>query len=136
MRLLINKKGRLLVNSRDEKVINRAKNNSIGVTTIQDNNPTKGFDKKFFQKVSSNKILGVTLTQDLYKKYTNKLEKMKTFNSQRSLFNLKKRKKSLKNFGNNRKLMEIINKQKELKFDIDYVASLDDIESRARKTYY
>ena len=32
--------------------------------------------------------------------------------------------------------MEILNKQKELKHDIDYVASLDDIESRARNTFY
>jgi len=120
---------------KEHELINRTKNNSI-VKTIQDNNPTKGFDKKFFQKVSSNKILGVTLTQDLYKKYKYKLENMKTFNSQRSLFNLKKRKKSLKYLGNNRKLMEIINKQKELKHDMDYVASLDEIESRARNTFY
>ena len=120
---------------KEHELLNRTKNNSIGMT-IQNNNPTKGFDKKFFQKVSSNKILGVTLTQDLYKKYKYKLEKMKTFKSQRSLFNLKKRKKSLKRLGNNRKLMEIINKQKELKHDMDYVASLDEIESRARNTFY
>ena len=120
---------------KEHELLNRTKNNSIGMT-IQNNNPTKGFDKKFFQKVSSNKILGVTLTQDLYKKYKYKLEKMKTFKSQRSLFNLKKRKKSLKHLGNNRKLMEIINKQKELKHDMDYVASLDEIESRARNTFY
>jgi hypothetical protein len=120
---------------KEHELLNRTKNNSIGMT-IQNNNPTKGFDKKFFQKVSSNKILGVTLTQDLYKKYKYKLEKMKTFKSQRSLFNLKKRKKSLKRLGNNRKLMEIINKQKELKHDMDYVASLDEIESRARNIFY
>jgi len=120
---------------KEHELINRTKNNNIGVT-IQDNNPTKGFDKKFFQRVSSNKILGVTLTQDLYKKYKNKIEKMKTFNSQRGLLNNKKKIKSLKSFGNNRRLMQIINQQKELKHDMDYVASLDEIESRARNTFY
>ncbi len=101
----------------------RNNNNNIGIN-LQDNNATKGFNKQLFERVSSNKILGVTLTQDLYYKYKNKIEKMKKFDN--NLVNLIKRRKgnSYKFISSRKKVLEMMKKEEKLKNDIDYVANL------------
>ena len=122
---------------KENEIINKNKNNNnrIGIF-INDNNTTKAINKKFYETVSKNKILGVTLTHELYKKYKNKFERKKKYSNNLPIFK-NRRVKSLKNLIVNRKNLEIINEKKqELKHDIDYVASLDEIESRARNTIY
>ena len=110
---------------REAKIMNKTKNNSIGVS-IYNNNPTKGFNKQFFENVSNNKNLRVTLNYDIYKKYKNKMEKMKKFKTDFGNV-IKKRKKinSYKDLSSKKKLLEMMKQQEKLKHDIDYVAALD-----------
>ena len=106
----------------ENELMNKNKSNSIGIT-INDNNPSKIFSKQFYDKVSSNKILGVTLTHDLYQKYKSKVEKMKKFNN--DFRNAKKRKvNSYKYLNSRKKVLEMMKKQEKLKHDIEYVTSL------------
>ena len=63
---------------KEAEIMNKTKNNSIGIS-IYNNNPSKGFNKQFFENVSNHKNLGVTLTYDIYQNYKNKIEKMKKF---------------------------------------------------------
>ena len=107
---------------KENKLINKNKSNSLGIT-INDNNPSKIFSKQFYDKVSSSKILGVTLTHDLYQKYKNKVETIKKFNN--DFRNAKKRKvNSYKYLNSRKKVLEMMRKQEKLKHDIEYVASL------------
>lgn len=79
---------------KENEIIKKTKNASIGGgggLSINSNNPTKGFNRKFFENVSNNKILKVTLTKDLYHKYKNKIEKMKKFKNDFRNVNKKKR---------------------------------------------
>ena len=112
---------------KENEIINKTKNSSIGLN-ININNPAKGFNRKFFEKVSNNKILKVTLTKDLYHKYKNKIEKMKKFNSDVRNIIKKKKINSYKDLSSKKKLLEMMKQQEKLKYDIDYVASLDQIK--------
>lgn len=110
---------------KEAEIMNKTKNNSIGIS-IYNNNPTKGFNKQFFENVSNHKNLGVTLTYDIYQNYKNKIEKMKKFKTDFGNV-IKKRKKinSFKDLNSKRKLLEMMKQQEKLKHDIDYVAALD-----------
>ena len=112
---------------KENEIINKTKNNSIGLT-INSNNPIKGFNRKFFENVSNNKILKVTLTKDLYHKYKNKIEKMKKFNNDFRNVNKKRKINSYKDINSKKKILEMMKQQEKLKHDIDYVASLGQIK--------
>ena len=112
---------------KENEIINKAKNNNMGLS-INSNNPVKGFNRKFFENVSNNKILKVTLTKDLYHKYKNKIEKMKKFNSDFRNANKKRKINSYKDLSSKKKLLEMMKQQEKLKHDIDYVTSLDQIK--------
>ena len=113
---------------KENEIMKKNKSNSIGII-IDDNNPTKGFNRQFYENVSRNKILGVTLTHDLYQKYKNKIEKRKAYNN--SFRNEKKNKiNSLKYLNSRNKILEMMKKEEKLKYDINYVMSLDKKESK------
>ena len=99
--------------------------NSLG-SYLHDNNHKIQFKNQFYEKVNNNKILGVTLTKDLYNQYKNNFEKNKRYNSQhRSQRN--QRNISSKQFLNDKqKYLEKMIEHAKLKNDIEYVASLDE----------
>jgi len=107
------------------EIMNKTKGPAFaGGISIQGSNTNRGFDKQFFERVSSNKILGVTLTQDLYHKYRKKMEKMKKISDQGQI--IKKRKiNSYKVINNRKKEMALLKLKEKLEFDINYVKALD-----------
>ncbi len=113
---------------KENEIMKKNKSNSIGIV-IHDNNPTKGFNRQFFENVSKNKILGVTLTHDLYHNYKNKIEKKKKYNN---VFRLAKKNKikNMKHLDSRNKILDMIQKREKLKHDIEYVTSLDQKESK------
>jgi len=115
---------------KENEIINKNKNSNIGLN-IKGNNQVKKFNKQFYENVSSNKNLGVTLNQKLYRKYQNKYEKMKKNNF--GIIN-KRKINSYKYLNDNKKNLEI-KKEQELKYDIDYVLSLDEIEYKAKNRH-
>ena len=112
---------------KENEIINKTKNNSIGLT-INSNNSTKGFNRKFFENVSNNKILKVTLTRDLYHKYKNKIEKIKKLKNNFRNDNKKRKINSHKDMSSKKKLLEVMEQKEKLKHDIDYVTSLAQIK--------
>lgn len=110
-------------------IMNKTKNNSNLGKIISGNNTLKGFNKEFYEKVSSNKILGISLNHDIYQKYKNNIEKMKKFNNDIKNV-MKKRKVNNYKYLNRKKVLKIMEEEKKLKFDLDYVACLDYFESK------
>ena len=104
--------------------MNKTKNNSIGIS-IYNNNPTKGFNKQFFENVSNHKSLGVTLTYDIYQNYKNKIEKMKKYRNELGNKIKKRRLNSCKDFNTLKRMKELNRQQEKLTFDINYVSSLE-----------
>ena len=98
--------------------------NSLG-TNFHDNNHKSQFKKQFYEKVNDNKILGVTLTKDLYNQYKNNFDKNKRYNSQPGSQRNQRKNNSKKFLNDKQQYLEKNIEQAKLKYDIEYVASLD-----------
>ena len=130
---------RMIQNNHDKKlkeneIINLPKSNTLWINS-QENNPLKKFNNnKFYENVSSNKNLGVTLTQDLYRKYKNKIDKKKKPND--NFGNVKKRKiNSYRYLIDKKKTLEMKKEKEQLNYDINYVLSLDEKEYKVKSMY-
>ena len=119
---------------KENEIINNTKTNSLWMINSQENNPLKKFNNKFYEHVSSNKNLGVTLTQELYRKYKNKMEKKKKPNTICGI--TKKRKvNSYKFLIDKKRTLEMKKEKEQLDYDINYVVSLDEKEYKAKNMY-
>ena len=107
---------------KENEIMNKTKK-SESLNNIS-NNPKKGFNKKFYENVSKNKILQVTLNHDIYYRYKSKIEKMKKYNNDLGNKNKKRRIHSCKDFYSQKKIKEMEKQQEKLAYDINYVASL------------
>ena len=118
---------------KENELINNTKTNTLWLNS-QENNPLKKFNNKFYENVSSNKNLGVTLTQELFRKYKNKIEKKKKPNN--NIGFVKKRKvNSYKYLIDKKRTLEKKKEKEQLNYDINYVLSLDEKEYKARTLY-
>ena len=98
--------------------------NSLG-SYLHDNTHKGHFKKPFYEKVNNNKILGVTLTKDLYNQYKNNFDKNKRYNSQPGSHRNQRKNNSRKFLNDKQKYLKKMIEEKRLKYDIEYVASLD-----------
>ena len=112
---------------KENEIMSKTRNNKIGLN-LHNNSSAKGFNKQFYERVSNNKILKITLTQELYHKYKNKIEKMKKFNNEIANIIKKRKVKSYKFLTSRKKILEMMDKEKKLKSDIEYVSNLDEME--------
>ena len=125
----------MMKNSFDKRMMENGRKNNIGIHLKKKSDTIMGLTDHFYENVSNNKNLGVSLNHELYKKYVNKIENRRRFNSQIRNSNNKIKIKNMKNMNNNKKFLEILKKKNQLKYDIDYVASLYEKESTFLKTH-
>ena len=107
--------------------------NSLG-SDLHKNNHKNQFKKQFYEKVNDNKILGVTLTKDLYNQYKNNFDKNKRYNSQPGSQRNQRKINSKKFLIDKQQYLEKMIEQAKLKYDIEYVASLD-TDINTKKTF-
>ena len=98
--------------------------NSLG-SYLHDNNHQNQFKKPFYERVNNNKLLGVTLTKDLYNQYKNNFDKNKRNNSRPGSQKNQRKTYNKKFLIDKEKYLEKMIEEKNLKYDIEYVASLD-----------
>jgi hypothetical protein len=110
----------------NQKKKNDLKNkiNSLGSYT-HDNNHKKEFKEQFYEKVNNNKILGITLTKDLYNQYKKNFDKNRRYNSQSGSHRNQSKFNSKKLLNDKPKYLKKMIEQAKLQYDIEYVASLD-----------
>ncbi len=109
---------------KENEIMNKAKIQTNGLNNFN-NNGKKGFNKQFFENVSKNKILQVTLDQDIYYRFKNKIEKMKKYRNELGNKIKKRRLNSCKDFNTLKRMKELNRQQEKLTFDINYVSSLE-----------